>query len=99
MSSPTETAIEIVKDYGEYLDYCFTSLPYEYTLEQVSYSKWAVLEILRLLNHYPSIPPLLIMENFRSKLYEFSRINQRTNFIFSIACEIVDNAIDILVSL
>ncbi len=98
MSSPNETAKEIVKDYGEYLEDLFSSLPLEYTLEQISYSRWAISKLLSKLDRYASIPPLLTMENFRNKLYEFSCINKRTSLIFVVAYRTVDDAIDLLVS-
>lgn len=98
MSPAHESAIDTVKDYGEYLEDLFTSLPLEYTLEQISYSRWTITELLYRLNRYASIPPLLTMENLRNKLYEFSRINQRTSSIFTIAYRTVDDAIDLLIS-
>lgn len=102
VGSPIETAIDIVKGYRESLDDIFTSLPFkypfEYTLEQKSYSRWAVSEILDRLEHNTSIPPLVTIENFRSKLYEFSLINRRNSFIFEIAYEAIDDIIDMLVS-
>lgn len=98
MSSANETVIDIVKDYGEYLEDRFTSLSLEYTLEQMSYSRWTVNELLYQLNQYSSIPPLLVMENLRDKLYKFSCINKRTSSIFTIAYRTVDDAIDLVIS-
>ena len=46
MSEDCYTAIDIVKDYEGYLEDLFFSLPMEYSLEEMSYSMWAISELL-----------------------------------------------------
>lgn len=92
------TAIEIVKDYGEYLEDLFSSLPLEYSLDQMSYSRWAISELLARLEYCLPGNELSVMEKLGSKLYEYSLLNSRSQHVFSIAYEVVNDAIDLFIS-
>lgn len=98
MDSSNYTAIEIVKDYGEFLEDCFCSCPFEYSLDQMSYARWAISELLDRLEHCLPDDELQTMEDLSNKLDEYSRLNSRNNRMFSVACEIVNNAIDLYFS-
>lgn len=94
----TEIVIDAIKDYGEYLEDIFYSLPMEYSLEQMSYSKWAISELLSELECCLPGDELQTMENLRNKLCGFSTLNSKSSHIFSIASDIVNNAIDLFMS-
>lgn len=98
MSSGYYTAIEIVKDYGEYLEDLFCSLPFEYSLEEVSYSRWAISELLTYLEICFPGDELSTMEKLGAKFKEYSKVNTRSEHMFSIAYEVVNNAIDLFYS-
>ena len=53
MSEDCYTAIEIVKDYEGYLEDLFFLLPMEYSSEEMSYSMWAISELLEQLECCP----------------------------------------------
>lgn len=107
MNLPTEIAIEVVKDYGEYLDRVSSS-PYSYFylltkdengLEEISFAKWIVSEILCLLKQNNDIPPLVTIEKLRKKICAYSRLNNRTSYIFSIACDAIDDIVHMLITM
>lgn len=98
MSEDCYTAIEIVKDYEGYLEDLFFSLPMEYSSEEMSYSMWAISELLEQLECCPPGDELSTMENLSNKLDEYSRLNTRNSRMFLIAHETVNNAIDLFYS-
>ena len=89
------TAIETVKDYGEYLEDIFCSLSLEYSLAEMSYSRWAISELLERLECCLPGEELLTMEAFGREMVEYARLNQRTSRIFLVAYDVVCNAIDL----
>lgn len=109
------TAIETVKDYGEYLEDVFCSLSKvgqfcpikpgrgggillretEYSLTEISYSRWAISELLERLEYCVPDTELSVMEDFSRELDEYSRLNSKNSHMFLVAYEIVNNAIDL----
>ena len=98
MSGGYYTAIEIVKDYGEFLEDCFSSHPFEYSLDQMSYARWAISELLTRLECCSHGAELSTMEDLSNKLDEYSQLSSINGHMFLIACEVVDNAIDLYFS-
>ena len=92
------TAIEIVKDYGEFLEDCFSLHPFEYSLDQMSYARWAITELLTRLEYCSHGAELSTMEDLSNKLDEYSRLNSINGHVFLVAREVVDNAIDLYFS-
>lgn len=92
------TAIEIVKDYEWYLENLFSSLPMEYSVEEMSYSMWVISELLEQLEYCQPGDELSTMEKFSGKLEKYGHLNTQTKHMFSIMCEIVNNAIDLVYS-
>lgn len=90
------TAIETVKDYGEYLEDLFYSLPMEYTLEQMSYSRWAIATLLERLECCLPGDEIKTMENLSNEIDEYYRLNTENGYMFLLASEIVSNVIDLL---
>lgn len=96
MSGGYYTAIETVKNYGEYLEDIFCSLSLEYSLEEISYARWAISELLERLEYCLPGDELSTMEKFSCELDEYSRLNSRNSHVFLVAYEVVNNAIDLL---
>lgn len=93
MNNQYETALSIVKDYESYLE--FVHEQQGYSLEQMSYSKWAVDEIFKYLDEQKTSAPLVVIENFRDRMDRYSRLNEKNGLIFSVACETAENIIDL----
>lgn len=89
------TAIETVKDYGEYLEDIYNSTPLEYSLDEMSYSRWAISELLSRLEYCLPGDELLTMEALGKEMVEYSRLNSKTSRIFLVAYEVICNAIDL----
>ena len=75
MSEDCYTAIEIVKDYEGYLEDLFFSLPMEYSLEEMSYSMWAISELLEQLE--------LNTRNSRMFLIAHETVNNAIDLFYS----------------
>lgn len=89
------TAIETVKDYGEYLEDIYNSTPLEYSLDEMSYSRWAISELLSRLEYCLPGDELLTMEALGKEMVEYSRLNSETSRIFLVAYDVICNAIDL----
>lgn len=90
------TAIETVKDYGYYLEDIFCSLSLEYSMDQMSYSRWAIATLLDRLECCLPGDEVKTMEELSDELVKYSRLNPRNSYLFLTAYEIVNNAIDLL---
>lgn len=66
--------------------------------KQVSYSRWAVDEILKRIEKNGSTPPVLIVEDFIRKMDVFSCRNRRAGIIFSVAHDMAENILDVLIA-
>lgn len=97
MESPTDRAIYIIQ-------YCLDKLlkevtyQYGYSLEQESYSRWAAKELLNRLRENPTIPPLLIIEEFRDQMDEYSNINPDTSLVFNSGRDLAEWIINLLIA-
>lgn len=89
------TAIETVKDYGEYLEDIYDSAPLEYSFDEMSYSRWAISELLNRLEYCFPGDELLTMETLGKEMVEYSRLNSETSRIFLVAYDVICNAIDL----
>ncbi len=96
MNSISENAISIIKDYEGYID--FISQKKRYSLYQLSYIRWTIEEILRLIKKWDNIPPLIIIEGFQEIVQNYSTANFKTNYIFSIMSDASQDIIDLLIS-
>ena len=98
MSVASEHAIRVVKDYILELNEISTWQGYNF--ERGSYSKWFAMELLKSLKAQPSMPPLIVIENFRDSMDNYSCLSKEENFriIFSIARDVTENIIDYLLS-
>ena len=97
MESPTDRVIYIIQ-------YCLDKLlkevtyQYGYSLEQESYSRWAARELLDRLRKNPITPPLLVIEEFRDQMDEYSNINPVTSLIFSSGRDLAEWIINLLIA-
>lgn len=97
MDSPNERAIYTVR-------YCLrcllkrTSKQRGYSLQQESYSRWAARELLVRLEQNKTTPPLIVIEEFRDQLDNYSCVNIRTSYVFSCAKDMTEWIIDLLIS-
>lgn len=71
---------------------------YDNPLEQRSYSEWAMNEIIERLSQNSRTPPLMVIEEFRDQMNDFSCINPITSYIFSCAKDTAEWIIDLLIA-
>lgn len=97
MGQATESAIKATENYISNID-VFGEWYYGYCFEEISYSKTAAKEILKLLHTDTENAPLDILENFRNKMGRLSLLNVHTKDIFAVAYVTAENIIDNLIS-
>lgn len=93
MTQSMERAIHIV-------NYCLESIPEKadfHSFQHTSYSRWAATELLDRLYHSDQ-PPLVVIEEFRDLMDEYSCVNPSTSYIFSTAKGMTEWIIDLLIS-
>ena len=56
--------------------------------ERASYIKWSSNELIKYLAEHQDTPPLIVIEQFRDKMYDYSHLNPKGSFIFSVAYEV-----------
>ncbi len=69
-----------------------------YTFAQKSYSKWAATELISELEKQPDSPPLITIENFMEKMDRYSCLNSKTSYIFSVARDVSEYIVDMLIT-
>lgn len=96
MDAANKQVISIVKEYLENVEN--TIAPWQgYRFSQVSYTKWAAIEILYLLKEKYYLPPLTVLEDFANKMDTYACLNKGNTFMFSVAYDTTMNIIDILI--
>lgn len=96
MNSISENAISRIKDYEGYIE--FMSQYRGYSFCELSYIRWTIREILQIVQKWDDIPPLTLMENFQTTVQQYSEMNQKTRYIFSIMNNTTQDIIDYLIS-
>lgn len=97
MAESTDRAIETVR-------YCLkqtlttTAKWRGYSLAQESYSRWAAREILVRLIKNNTTPPLIVIEQFRDQMDDYSCRNLHTSYMFSVAKDMAEWIIDLLIT-
>lgn len=97
MEKPIERAIDTVS-YCIHKSIKSTAKWRGYNLAQESYSRWAARELLIRLEKNHNIPPLIIIEEFRDQMDDYSCKNPHTSYIFSCAKDMADWIIDLLIT-
>lgn len=88
MREDHEIAIKVVKDHLSWMRKHTVSTYFENQFAQMSYSKSALNDILRLLMHDPETPASILIEEYADKMDEYSCVNASTSIIFSVAHDI-----------
>lgn len=97
MAESTDRAIETVR-------HCLKEMlvtmeeRYDYTLAQTSYSRWAIREIMVRLIKDRTTPPLIVIEQFRDQMDDYSCRNLYTSYMFSVAKDTAEWIIDLLIN-
>lgn len=71
----------------------------KYEFRKRSYGRWAAEEIIKSIQRYQDISPMLVVEEFVRRTDEFSNIEhdeRNDSFIFSVAHEVATDILDIL---
>lgn len=95
MSQAVESAILTIQDYISSLD--TFAMWCGYNFEEISYSRTAAKEILRLLRTSHSEPPLDIIGSFRDEMDKLSRLNKHTKYVFEVGRDTAESIIDFLI--
>lgn len=67
--------------------------------EEISYSRCAAFEIVRLLSEPGAEDPVSIVENFIAKVNEYSTISSETSWAFSIMYDSAMNILDVVLDI
>lgn len=62
-----------------------------------SYMRWASKELLAELSIHEDMPPLIVLENFRDRMNEYTKLNAEAAFIFSIGSNTAEYFINLLI--
>jgi hypothetical protein len=92
MKTAADYAIDEIRDYIYHVEEMGSW--YGLNFEEISFSKWAAMEIINRLKNRDT-PPLMIVESFKEEMYMYACSNKKTEEIFSIAVDVAD-AIDAL---
>lgn len=94
MDAQHEAAIDIIRDYEEYLDFCFFENNYD--ICRLSYARCAAREIIKHIKCENDISPLDSIELFKGKMLNFNNIHKRS--IFDVGYETANDIIDLLMA-
>jgi hypothetical protein len=97
MAKPNDRAIEIVRHCLKKVINSTADLR-GYSIMQESYSRWAAREILIMLEKNRDTPPLILIEQFRNQMDEYSCLNERTSYRFSVAKDTAEWIVDLLLT-
>lgn len=66
------------------------------TFSQMVYTRWAYLEIVDYLRSHRDIPPIMAVEELQSQMNEYACVKLETSVIFSIAYDVCEEIIELL---
>lgn len=89
-----EAVVSVIKDYEGYLEYYAEMRGY--CQEYLSYSRWAVTELLHSLSENKTVAPLIVIDNFSDKMAQYASYHSTTNVIFKYAKRVTEDIIDLL---
>ena len=91
--------LSVIRDYADrYLEEPSCRLTKNW-FKQKSYSRWAVNELIRSIKESKTVPPILVVEDFIRKMDAFSVRNTKASFMFSVAHDVAENILDILIDI
>ena len=94
MSKANEMAIQVVQKYIERLERQHIHPWLSSEFAQRSYAISAANDILDELRNNDSTPPLVVIEEYREKMDEYSCLNSFGSFMFSVAYDIAEDIIN-----
>lgn len=93
MNKPYDSAVLVIQEYLQNsLEHI--SLMRGYSFAQISYSRWAAMELLKYLKEREALPPLVVIEEFQDKMDKWSCMSRKSGYVFSVACDMAQNIID-----
>lgn len=98
MNKANEMAIQIVTEYISRLERQPMGYWRSSEFAQLSYSKSAAREVLRLLQHNKELPPLVVIEEYRDKMNDYSCLNSVWSIMYSVAADTASSIVDELIS-
>ena len=88
MRKDHEEAIQVIKGHLDWLENQVISTYYEDQFAQNCYAKSALKHLYILLKENPETPSSILIEEYASKMDEYSCINEQSSIIFSVAHDI-----------
>lgn len=95
-----QKAIEIIDD--EFIEKAWYSIPRwgivpKSIFEQCAYQMWAIKEIKDTIRLYSDKNPVDVVEIFMRQMDSYSCVDKKGSYIFSIAKDVAEHALDILI--
>ena len=97
MNKANIMAIQIVRNYISRLERQPMGYWRSSEFAQLSYSKSAARDLLNLLQDKTDTPPLVVIEEYRDKMNDYSCLNPMWSFMHSVAADTADSIIDELI--
>lgn len=97
MAEPMDRAIEMVRHCLKE-SISIAGKRRNYSSAQESYSRWAIREIMVCLIKEKTTPPLIVIEQFRDQMDDYSCRNMHTSYMFSVAKDTAEWIIDLLIT-
>lgn len=92
-------AVNIIYANVERLGDLRSAIPYSEAFEQMSYSRFAAFEIVRLLSRPDAENPIMIIENFIEKMDRYSLIDSDYSWPYSCMYDSATNILDLVLGL
>lgn len=93
----TDTVVNIIEVYIKtFLDR--TTNTYDELFAYNSYSKFAARNMISILKNHQEVSPLILMEEYRDKLEDYSKLNTNSNYIFETEKRTIEDIIRYLIT-
>lgn len=93
----TDTVVNIIEVYIKtFLDR--TANTYDESFAYNSYSKFAARNMISILKNHQEVSPLILMEEYRDKLEDYSKLNPNSNYIFETEKRTIEDIIRYLIT-
>ena len=93
----TDTVVNIIEVYIKtFLDR--TANTYDELFAYNSYSKFAARNMISILKNHQEVSPLILMEEYRDKLEDYSKLNTNSNYIFETEKRTIEDIIRYLIT-
>lgn len=93
----TDTVVNIIEVYIKtFLDSAINE--YDELFAYNSYSKFAARNMISILKNHQEVSPLILMEEYRDKLEDYSKLNTNSNYIFETEKRTIEDIIRYLIT-